>query len=102
MRQVFMRFMYYCLVYPEDGEPTLDDLTTALRAEIADGNFGPYRQLRVVAKRQLRYVGPDRAYKVRVAGPTRDLALVRSLLRAEYGRLSPPPEDFPDWRKSHA
>lgn len=79
--------------------PTLDELTDFVQGEIgSEGNFGPYERLKAVWFRQVKYRGRkgERAYKVRVTGPAKDITIIRDNLRAEYGRLTPRKEDFPE------
>ena len=91
-----MQSYYHYIVLYDDLDPTLENFTELVQDELLDGNFGAHPSLRAVWFRPVKYLGKERAFKVRVRGPDKVIKLVRANLRAEYGRLAPPIEDFPD------
>lgn len=90
-----MQSYYHYLVLFDEITPTLENLTDLVRGELDEGNFGPSEKVRVVWWKTVPYRGKETALKVRVTGPDRDIKLIRANLRAEYGKLGPPAEDFP-------
>lgn len=73
----------------EPGRPTLAQLTDFVQGEIgSEGNFGPYENLKVTSARAVKISG-EVFWRCRTEGPAADLAIIRTNLKAEYGKLSP-------------
>lgn len=87
---------YYHYVVTELNKPTLGELTDIIRGELDEGGFGPTGFVRAIWSRPSLYHGykHERGFKVRVTGPAKDIELIRANLRAEYGRLAPPKQDW--------
>jgi hypothetical protein len=82
-------YFHYIDATSVSASPSLQELTEAVAGELeSEGNFGPAKNLRVTSA---KLVGNrNRCFKCRVRGPRADIEIIRSNLRAEYGKLTAP------------